>query len=317
MMRFVLFILLLFGFAMQALADSSALINKQLETQQKLDVNALLPKAMQQISNQTGVSIDADAAIWDLLPWGQETAIKVKIERRTLREALNAITQKLGLEWTVGDDGIHLRPMPALRRLGRRCTPEELGELGVLSSTPLTFSENHATMPQLLESIGSQLARGKSRISIENRASVAPADPAQNLRVTVPPNATLAGALEELSRQTSVTWYVAGKNIVIVSKQQQVYSQLAKTLTKKYDGVDVSQVLLDLFQRAGVDFTIDAGAYQRIAGGYRTIHLQLDNATIQQALQTIGGYTGLSFDVTADGVHVSMPTLSATPTSAP
>ncbi len=256
MMRFFLFILLSLCFASQALADLSAAINKQLDTQQKLDVNAVLPKAMQQISNQTGIALEADLTVWELLPWGQQTAIKVKIEHRTLREALNAITQKLGLEWTVGDDAIRLRPMPALLRLGRRCTADELGELAVLSSTPLTFAQNQATMPQLLGEIGGQLARSNHRISIENPA---PGDPAQNLRVTVAPNASLADALEEMGHQTPFTWFVAGKNIVIISKQQQVNNQLAKTLTKRYDGIDVSQVLLDLFQRAGVDFTIEAG----------------------------------------------------------
>lgn len=319
-MRFVLATLLLFCFASGASADS-ALINRQLDSQQKLDVNGVLPKAMQQIASVTGVPMEADPAVWELLPWGQETAIRVKIEHRTLRESLNAITQKLGLEWTVGEDAIRLEPMPALVRLGRRCTVEELSELAMLSSTPLTFSENQSTVPQLVGEIGSQLARSKSRITVENRApapAVPPAgEPAQEFHVTVPPNAMLADALEEISRQTSSTWYVSGKNIVIVSKQQQIHSQLAKTLTKRYDGVDVSQVLLDLFQRAGVDFTIDAGVFQRIPAGYRTIRLQLDNATIQQALQTIGGYTGLSFDVTSDGVHVSMPALPAPATSAP
>ena len=186
----------------------------------------------------------------------------------------------------------------------------------MLGSTPLTFSENQATVPQLLGGIAGQLARSKSRILIENHSPVAVA-PAQDFHVTVPPDATLADALEEINRQSSSTWYVSGKNIVIVSKEQQVHSQLAKTLTKRYDGVDVSQVLLDLFQRAGVDFTIDAGAFQRIPAGYRTIHLQLDNATVQQALQTIGGYTGLSFDVTGEGVHVTMPAVPAPATSAP
>ena len=151
---------------------------------------------------------------------------------------------------------------------------------------------------------------------IENHAPGSSA-PSQEFHVTVPPDATLADALEEINRQSSSTWYVSGKNIVIVSKEQQVHSQLAKRLTKRYDGVDVSQVLLDLFQRAGVDFTIDAGAFQRIPAGYRTVHLQLDDATVQQALQTIGGYTGLSFDVTGEGVHVTMPAVAAPATSAP
>jgi hypothetical protein len=63
-------------------------------------------------------------------------------------------------------------------------------------------------------------------------------------------------------------------------------------------------VLLELSQRAGVDFLIDPGAYQRIAPQYRKVQLLMDNASVQQALDSIGGYTGLGFEVTEKGVRV-------------
>jgi hypothetical protein len=309
-MRFYLPFLLLLCFAGTSLGDSvtSGLINRQLDAQQKLDLDAVLPKAMAQITNQTGVPIEADASVWELLPWGQETAIKVKIEHRTLREALNAITQKLGLEWTVGDEAIRLRPIPPLRRLGRRCTVDELSELDLLGSTPLNMIDSRPTVRQVLESIDALLAKNKSRFAIENRAP----DQAQDLRVGLSRNGTMADALEEISRQTNVTWYPWGKSIVILSKQQQIRNQLSKRLTTRYDGVDVQQVVLELFERAGVDFTVDAGAYQRIPAGDRSIRLQLDDAQIEQALQTIGGFTGLTFTISDDGVHVSAGSVSTT-----
>src|ERR1700710_2558937 len=102
-MRFYPLILLLVILINQiAMADSvtSALINKQLDSQQKLSfTDTPLPKAMDQIADQTGVRLEADPAVWDSLPWGQQTSINVKIENRTLREALTGITQKLGLTW--------------------------------------------------------------------------------------------------------------------------------------------------------------------------------------------------------------------------
>ena len=60
-------------------------------------------------------------------------------------------------------------------------------------------------------------------------------------------------------------------------------------------------MLLELSQRAGVDFTVDPGAYQKIPAQFRNIQLLLDNASVQQALQSIGGYTGLGFDITDKG----------------
>src|SRR5436305_13776241 len=75
---------------------TSALINKALDTQQKLELDTTLPQAMTQIGSMTGVRIEADPAVWDLLPWGEQTNITAKIENHTLRDALAAITQKLG-----------------------------------------------------------------------------------------------------------------------------------------------------------------------------------------------------------------------------
>src|SRR3954471_6816769 len=112
---------------------TSALINKALDTQQKLELDTTLPQAMTQIGSMTGVRIEADPAVWDLLPWGEQTNITAKIENHTLREALSAITLKLGLEYALTDEAVELRPMPALRRLGRRSTVQELAALDLLN----------------------------------------------------------------------------------------------------------------------------------------------------------------------------------------
>ena len=45
-----------------------------------MSIDALLPQAMEQITQQTGVPVKADPAVWDLLPWGRDTNIKAKIE---------------------------------------------------------------------------------------------------------------------------------------------------------------------------------------------------------------------------------------------
>ena len=290
---------------------TSALINKALDQQQKLDLDTTLPQAMTQIGNLTGVRIEADPAVWDLLPWGEQTSITVKIENRTLREALTAITRKLGLEFALTDETVELRPMPALRRLGRRSTVQELAALDFLTSTPMNLNDR-PTVRELLSAIDAKLDSAKTPYAIENRAP----DATQDAHVAVPRNATMAEALEDMTQQTTATWYPWGKTIVIVAKQEQVRNQLAKSLTARYRNVDVGQVLLELFQRAGVDFTVDPGSFERIPTGYRNITLLLDNATIQQALETIGGYTGLGFEATDNGVHV-WNQLIPSPTTAP
>ncbi len=284
---------------------TSALINKQLDSVQNLALDATLPDAMQQIASQTGVRLEADPAVWDLLPWGEQTNIKANIQNHTLRQGLTAITQKLALQYVLTDESVQLQPIPALRRLGHRATVDELGVLDLMSAT--TLQMDHPTLGQILSAVDKKLADLKSPFAIDNRAE----DSALDQKINVARNTSLADLLDDVSQQADATWYPWGKTIVIVTKEEQIRRQLTKTLSARYNNVDVAQVLLELSQRADVDFAIDPGAYQKIPAQFRNIQLMLDNATVQQALESITGYTGLSFDITEKGVHVSIAAADA------
>ena len=252
-------------------------------------------------NEQTGVRIEATPAVWDLLPWGDQTTITAKIEGKTLRDALDAIAGKLGLVVVLKDEAVELQPMPALARLGRRSTVQELAALDQLASTPANLGSDHVSVHQLLDAVDQKLVDLKSQYAIENRA----ADAARaDEQITVPRNATLMDALESLAKETRATWYPWGKSIVIVSKEDQIRNQLGKTISIRYNGVDVSQALAELSQRAGVDFAIEPGAIQRIPTEFRTIRLILDNATIKQALENLAGFTGLGYIVNENGVYI-------------
>jgi hypothetical protein len=282
--------------------DTSALINEALDKQvSKLELNGTLPQVMATIAEQTGVRLEAAPAVWDLLPWGQGTNINAKIENQTLRQALEAITRKLGLTFVLRDNAVELRPVPALTRLGKRATVQELQAIDQLFSTPLALNSDHATVRQLLDAVDQKLVDLKSPFALENRTGDAlKADQV----ISVPRNATLADALEAVTSATIATWYPWGKSIVLVTKEDQVRNQLQKTISVRYNGTDVSQVLMELSQKAGLDFDIQPGAVQSVPGEFRNVRLMLDNATIKQALDTISGFTGLGYSVTAKGIYL-------------
>lgn len=283
---------------------TSALINEALDKPVKLELNGTLPQVMSTIADQTGVRLQATQAVWDLLPWGQQTNINAKIENQTLRQALEAITRKLGLTFVLKDEAVELQPMPALRRLGRRAAPQELAVLDLLAATPLNLNNEHPTIRQLLSAVDAKLESAKSAFAIEDRVFEGPG---QETTVFVARNATLMDALDAIDHATAATWYPWGKSIVIVTKQDQVRNQLARTVSVRYSGVDISQVLLELSQRAGVPFDIEPGAIQRIPPEFRNIRLLLDNASIKQALDSIAGFTGLSYVATDKGLYFSSP----------
>lgn len=312
-MKWIACFVILLACTMARATVTSALINKQLDTQQDLQFDTTLPDAMQQIANQTGVRLEADPEVWELLPWGEQTSIKATIKNQTLRQGLAAITQKLALQFVLGDESVQLRPLPALRRLGRRATVDELGVLDLMTANPIDLPTDHPTVREIVTAVDDRLAKLHSPFSIDDRA----ADAVQDQKISVPKNASLADALEDAVQQCDTAWYPWGKTIVIIGKEEQVRSQLTKTISARYNGVEVSQVLLELFQRAGVDFTVDPGVYQKVPQQYRSIQLMLDNATVQQALESIGGYTGLVFDVSDKGVHVGYAPEAQLPGTAP
>ena len=296
--------------------NTSALINEQLDKQVKLNLQTTLFDGLRKIYEMTGVPIEAAQGVWDALPYGTDTNFKATIENVTLRDALTAITHKLGLTFTLRDEAIEIEPLPALRRVGRRSTVSELEALDLLASNQLKLNTDRPTVKQLVDAVDQKLLDLKSPFAVEFRPGEAVKGEAP---VSVPRNATMLDALEALAKDTNATWYPWGRSIVVVPKEDQVRTQLGKTITSRWDGVDVSQVLLELSQRAGVNFDIEPGAIQRIPTESRKIRLlSIDNATIKQALDTVAGVTGLAWNVNDKGVYVWNPSsASATGTREP
>lgn len=281
--------------------ETSSLINQALDQPVKMQFDTVLPEAMNEIARRTGVRIRAEQAVWDLLPWGQQTNLNATIENQTLRQALEAITRKLGLVMVLKDEALELQPMPALRRMGRRATVQELQALDFLTSHQMDLKVDRPTVKELVDTVDQKLAAAKSAFATEYRPGDAVSP---DKTIAVPRNATIAEALESIAKETAATWYPWGKTILIVPKEEQIRTQLSKTITMRFAGVDVGQVLSELSHRAGVRFEIEPGAIQRVPADVRNVHLMLDNSTIRQALETIAGFTDLGYIITPRGVYI-------------
>jgi hypothetical protein len=256
------------------------------------------------------VPLKASDDLYELLPWGEQTGLTVKSQNQTLREALSVITQRLGMTFVLTDQAVELQPTPALKRLGRRSTVQELEVLDLLANTPATISGDRVAISSVLEAVDKKLEELKSPFAVENRAlDRVPG----STTITLARNATLLDAMEAIPQHSDATWYPWGKTLVLVSKEDYVRNQLARTITVRYNDADLTAVLNELASRAGVPFTTDPGALQQVAPEYRTVKLMFDNVSIQQALDNISAMTGLTYTVTEHGVHLGMP---ATPADA-
>ncbi|HZL35994.1 MAG TPA: hypothetical protein VFC78_11830 [Tepidisphaeraceae bacterium] len=320
MFRFVLLAVILLALAtvpVSAAQDSSALINEALDKVTSLEVDGVLPQVMKKITDQTAVPIEVPAKVYDLLPWGEETNIRAKIKNQTLRQALTAITHKLGLTWELGPQAVRLKPRAALERLGRRATVQELAALDILSTTPLVppaskpdknaaftpirSDEGSAPLRAIVAAVDARLKQVAPEYSIEFR----PGDQVKpDQLVNLPRNAMLADALKEVARQTDATWYPWGQNIVVVPKEEQILRQLDLTITRRFNNADIGQVLMDLSAAAGVEFSLEAGALQRVPPEFRKITLLLDNAKVRTALEDVRGVTGLDYTIKPGGLYL-------------
>ncbi|HET6252162.1 MAG TPA: DUF4974 domain-containing protein [Tepidisphaeraceae bacterium] len=284
--------------------DSSAAVSEALDKVVNLDVNGIMPQVMKKITDQTAVPIEIPPRVYDLLPWGEQTNIKATVKNQTVRQALTAITRKLGLNWELGPQGVKLVPRIPLERIGRRATIQELETLDYLDTTPLGATPapgKPTTVEWVINAIDKKLAENKSPIAVEFRVH----DKTQpDQSISLQRNATLNDALKELTKQTDFTWYAWGPNVVVLSKEDQIARQLDRTITRNFNGADIAQVLAELSQASGVEFNLEPGALQRVPADFRRITLILGNAKIREALENIRGVTGLDYIIKPGGVYL-------------
>jgi hypothetical protein len=283
--------------------SSSALIGQALDSQAAdLSAQGGLIDVMKTVENQTGIRLEALPAVWDALPWGQDTSVNVHVKNATVRQALDAITRRLGLTYTLGDEAVVLEPTAALSRLGRRATLEEIQALDLLAATPMALTTTSPTLDQLLQAVDAKLQDAKSPFAVQERGL----DSGELGRVIqVARNATMMEAMEEITRQTDVTWYPWGHRLVVTAKTEAEHLLLSKRLTRRFHDVELAQVLTELSEYANLTFHYAPGVLRQVPGKYSRLKLDLDDATVEETLQTISGATGLQFIPTPDGISVT------------
>ncbi len=292
--------------------NSSALINEQLDRLVELNLDTTLPQALKTIEDRSGgVPIRAGKNVYDILPWGEQTKLTAKISGKTLRDSLTAITLKLGLRYVVNENTVDIEPLPSLVRIGRRSTVDELGAIDLLSSMQLKTTRTEMSLNDLVAAIDHDLAESKSGYVIENRADLGGGTASPVVKLYK--GQTLLDLLEEVVKQTRATWYPWGKSIVIITKEDHIRTLLNKTVTIRFAGVDVAQVLTELSRRSGVEFTVEPGAVQRIPAESRVIKLILENVSVKQALESISGFTGLGYVANENGVYIWNPSQTTAP----
>lgn len=279
--------------------ENEILIVKALEQPTDLNVeNTPIQKALQQLADNTGIPIRMAVGTTSLLPYGSQTNLTAKIEKRPLKESLAALLQPLGLQFTPQHDHVLVAPVPPLYRLARRATWEEMDVLKKLATTQWS--------KELFDSLQFQFQDSPAADAAANRETLSRLAGAVGA-------GSAADVLEHACQQHGWVWSPNGNVIAIVTKTRQTERQLDKRVSLRYAQVNLKDALMDLAAQGGVLLRFDPGVLASLPPQTaERFSLSMENTTIRQALEIIAGETGLMYFIEAGGVRISNSMVSPT-----
>jgi hypothetical protein len=268
------------------------------------------------LSQVSGVKIVLDPDTTAFLPYGSQTRLGVRMTDISLRDGLGQVLAPSALQWVVDDGSVRVLPNDALYRLSRRATFEELEMLGRLHTGALTVPTG--TGVPLLEQI--RIIAHEPKLNIVYKApgdtdSLAAAATEQASK-QLP--ASPARFLDAMTAVNDWTWYLAGKDIIVLPRKDQVERQLQRQVTLRYKNEQLITVLKDLAKQAHVQLDLAPGVLALVPAEMRSNYtLVMADATVAQTLEIISGMTGLVFERTSNGLLVQPSKMLQQPTSAP
>ena len=267
--------------------DLRALLEEALDQATSLEIeNRPLTEAFDEIVRNTGVQVSIAQDTLDLLPYGRNTRLTARIHNISLREGLLQMTAPLGLTFDVHARGIELVPTPALARIGRRATWDELETLAEL------HAQGPGKVPADVETLMGQL-----RFQIDQATD--PADEFKSALQSVEAQCS-DEALTLACQSLDWTWYPSGDHISIVRRIDQ---QLRSPVSLRRTSRKLIDVLQALGQQAGVPVRCEAGALETLPPRTRqNFSMYVENQPFGDALQLVSATTGLGYRVNSDSV---------------
>ncbi len=276
--------------------DWSALVEQALDQPTSLTFeNVPLADAFDQIVRDTGVEVSISQDTLDLLPYGRNTRLSAQIQNVSLREGLRQTAEPLGLVFAVRNRGIELIPTPALDRIGRRATWDELELLA-----------------DLLKRGDQDLSSRVDALMGQMRFEIAEADNASaELRAALlqTQEESLAKALSAVCDSMGWCWHPAGQAIVIVDKMDQ---QLRTSVSLRQTSRKLIDVLQALGRAGRVRVGIEPDALAMLSLRTRqNFSIYVENKAFGDALQLVSATTGLGYRVDPDGIMFYRPSVES------
>jgi len=280
-------------------------VSVQLALDKPVDLNitdAPINQVFQRLTEATGVRFVIGKDVYACLPYGDQTRLAVKLKNVTLRNALSPMLTPQAMEWRIEKDAVRILPAAPLLRMTRRATYEELVALGrILSARLQPVDKGGVVLDQLRTATGNKDLKLNFHARTDKRETAEAGVQRANLALPC----TGAQWLNMLCHGRGWTWYVWGNDVMIIEQKMQIRRQLQQEVSLRYEGADLTTVLLDLAHKARVLLNMDPGVMEYVpVETSKNFNLIMSEATIAQALEVISGATGLQFVTENQGVRV-------------
>ena len=279
-------------------------VNVQVALDKPVDLNineVAIGQVFQRLTAASGVRFVIGQDVYAYLPYGDQTRLVVNLKNVTLRNALSPMLTPLCMEWVIENEAVRILPTATLMRMTRRAAYEELLALGRVLSVKLLPIDRGGAVPDQLRA-----ATGNKDLKVTFPPKVEKADrDAAFVRADRALPCTGAQWLDMLCQGRGWTWYLSGDDVMIVEQKAQIERQLRQQVSLRYEGADLTAVMLDLAHKARVLLNMDPGVMDYVPVETRkNFNLIMSEATIAQALEVISGATGLKFVTENDGIRV-------------
>jgi len=243
-----------------------------------------------------GVEFELADDVYVFLPYGRKTRLNVSLDAISLRRALPTLLASQGLDYTIAAESVRIGPAEPLVRMARRATYEELRVLGTLMTTRL--DRPAGSLAEALALAGPVKGLDAPGLSEATRKAAL-----QRANQVLP--ATLAAWLDRYGAEVDLTWYLDGQTVHFLSRRKQIARQLQRIVSVRYQNAPIDQVLRDLAAKAHTRLQFQPGVLNLLPDSVaKNFSLIMADATIDQALETIAGSTGLEFQTRSDGLLV-------------
>lgn len=304
----LLSVLLALAAPIGAAAEQAATLQQALDQVTEFEVEEVpVGKAFQALTDQTGIQFFLAPETLDLLPYGEDTRVSVEFENVPLREGLDQLLLPLGMSFEVASEGmrwlpredqpkmleklvtpegVRVLPKPALVRIGRRPTWEELDTLAFVRGVNWLEKKDRNALRDRLQFRGD--AFSWSTLALEaQRIGAGPGDEVLSLAC----------------ESRGWTWFPEGDRIVVLPAREQLRRQLQCGVSFRCTHRSLVEVLQQLARQAHVDIRHEPGVIASLPAQTRdNFSLLLQDVTAAEALDQIAAATGLGYRLDQNAV---------------